>query len=820
MSALNPSVSNIKKVFDHLSYEPVLDSDSALKSWIELHNNGTFGPFINGQYQNKDLPTFQIKNPFNQNLLAKFSNCDKTVINEAIESCVQSAQTWSKTPQTERERIVYNMARNVQKHLNILVSCESISSGRTSREVKDLDVTQVIKTLYYYAGSSSLLAEGYTPVGTVGIFGYFDSSLLSLVNKLAPALVTGNSVLIVPHKLTPLSAVMLMDICTQSGLPNGVVNLITSDNDEIYNLICSDPRINCVCFDGKTSTAQNILTTVSPKTRTLFSLEGKTSMVIYDSADLDSAVETIVDGSLYSNGQHRYSLNKLFIQENIYQKVLKRLETRFSKLNSGNHMDKCNDIGQLINQNDIENFKQALSIQTNEFGAQNKQFTNSITPPTIIENVTLNSQVNLNEINGPYLMVIPFRTVKESVELVNNSRYGSGVCLYSQNISLVMEVSYLVNVGTVWVNSIPLERGVQTRKQSGDYCISGLRCLKMFIKNKWDDFEVEKRDRDEVLRGVKSFGSLSPTSALPLPTNLSEEKTYKNYIGGKQQRPDTQSSRLISLPNGEPYCLVPDSSRKDIRNAVESAHSAFNSWWKRSNFNKSQILYYFGENLRSRSKQFVDKLRLFGQSQEEAEKELNLCLNVINYYAGLCDKNIGKLNDTTEYGYLMEISEPLGVIAIVCGNYENGFSLFNFVQFLVGAISHGNSVIIIPDEKNPVACFDLYEVFDTSDMPGGVVNIVTGNKHHLTKYLTEHQQVASVWYLYDQNKDYQLGKNEQDALQFVKYTSSFSLKKTWFIPSISQLSSNGLNREFLNEISVNSTQCKYVHLPMGIIFAN
>ena len=805
------------------------------KSWITAHNNGIFSPLINGQHHHVDEKKnlFDVKNPFDESVLAQLVDCDKKLVDQAIESCINSANTWSTIEQTQRDRIVYNMARNIQKHLNILVACESVCSGRTSREVKDLDISQVIKTFYYYAGSSSLLnLKDFSPIGTVAIFGHFDSSLLSLVGKLVPALVSGNTCLIIPHKLNALSAYMLLDIAAESGLPSGVINLVTCKTNQIYNLVSSDSRINCLCYDGKTSIGQELVkhSSMNPWSRVLLSVEGKSAMIVYESADLDSAVEISVDGCLYSNGQHRYSLNKIFVQENVYETFLRRLENRFTKLRHGNHMDKCNDIGNLIDKFDMENFRKALNEQEKEFGAKIKQFnvqsnTNYQLAPTIIQNSSLNSDINLNEINGPYVLLIPFRTVKESIQLVNTSRFGSAVCICSQNISLVMEAAYLLNHGTIWVNSFPIERGVQTRKQSGNFSIGGIKSLKNFVRYKWEkncsESQLTAKTLDQIQANFKTFGSLSASSAIPLANNLSEEKTYKLYIGGKQQRPDTQSSRQVKDHKQQTYCLVPDASRKDVRNAVEAANTAFGSWSKRSNFNKAQILYYFGEIFEQKSQFFVQKLKdLTSKSDLECQKEIKMCLNIINYFAGLCDKYVGRLNDTTEYGYLMEINEPIGVVAIVCGQSEQFSPLVSFVQHLVGAIAHGNTVVMVADENMPLPSLDLYEIFDTCDMPAGVVNILTGNKHHLTKYLTEHQMVASIWYLYDQNKSCQLAQYELNALQFIKYSSNFSLKNYWMVSSEVKLNKDDFDFDYLKEIGSKSTQSKYIHLPMGIIFAN
>lgn len=162
----------------------------------------------------------------------------------------------------------------------------------------------------------------------------------------------------------------------------------------------------------------------------------------------------------------------------------------------------------------------------------------------------------------------------------------------------------------------------------------------------------------------------------------------------------------------------------------------------------------------------------------------------------------------------MEVSEPLGCVAIICGNS----SLLSFVFHLMGAIAYGNTAIIVPNEKSPLPALDLYEIFDTSDMPGGVVNILTGGKHHLAKYLCEHQQVNAVWYMYDET--IQSDVNELTAVQFIKQTSSFNLKRTWLIPSNLSLADQTLVAQHSNELSLQATQTKSINIPIGTIFSN
>jgi len=345
-----------------------------------------------------------------------------------------------------------------------------------------------------------------------------------------------------------------------------------------------------------------------------------------------------------------------------------------------------------------------------------------------------------------------------------------------------------------------------------------------FVRPKFEtNLTQDKYDVEEVKKKFKSVGSLSTPALVPAGQTLVCNKTYKLYVGGKQTRPDTQSSRPIYMPDSSSlYCLVADSSRKDVRNAVESACSAFNSWSKRPNHNKSQILYFLAENFITRSSELTDKLELLTKkSKSDCEKEIKLCYDALFYFASLCDKTVGQLNDSTEYGYLMEIKEPLGCIAIICG-FKSSTPLYSFILHLTAAISYGNTVVIVPDETCPCPALDLYEILETSDMPDGVINILSGQRHHLTKYLVEHQQVNAVWYINDDLKSNTLSSDEQLMQQFIRFTSNYNLKHCWLINNEINMNNNNdsVSKHYLQELKNNSVQYKYAHIPMGVIFAN
>jgi len=284
------------------------------------------------------------------------------------------------------------------------------------------------------------------------------------------------------------------------------------------------------------------------------------------------------------------------------------------------------------------------------------------------------------------------------------------------------------------------------------------------------------------------------------------DRTYKLYYGGAQKRPDGCYSRIIRSAEGLVMAQVGEGNRKDVRNAVEAAAKAQPGWAKKSPFNRQQILYYIGENLSLRKSELSSRLaELTGCSVEEAQLEVEQSVSRLFYWAAYADKFGGAVKETQLYGTVISLHEPVGVVGIACPDEA---PLLAFVSLVGAAIARSNSVVVIPSEKYPLLALDLYQVLETSDLPGGVLNILTGSRDHLTKYLVEHQGVDAMWYW---------GSREGSA--FVEHTSAVNVKRTWVNYGEQREwrdAAQGQGEEFL----YHSTQVKNVWLTMGDIFAN
>lgn len=286
--------------------------------------------------------------------------------------------------------------------------------------------------------------------------------------------------------------------------------------------------------------------------------------------------------------------------------------------------------------------------------------------------------------------------------------------------------------------------------------------------------------------------------------NLRIDRTPKMYIGGKQVRPDGFYTRPVLGPKGSLIGQVGDGNRKDIRNAVEAAHAAHLAnpgWAMRNGHNRAQILYFIGENLQARDNEFARRITsMTGQSLASAQDEVDLAIQRLFTYAAWADKYGGSVQETTLRGVTLAIYEPIGVIGIAC---PDRYPLLAFVSLMAPAIARGNTVVMLPSEKHPLSATDFYQVLDTSDVPPGVVNIVTGDRDHLTKTLIQHEDVDAVWYFGTALGSYA-----------VEHESAANMKRTWVGYGIERDWSDpqqGESHPFLHE----AIQVKNIWVPTG-----
>jgi NAD-dependent aldehyde dehydrogenases len=369
-------------------------------------------------------------------------------------------------------------------------------------------------------------------------------------------------------------------------------------------------------------------------------------------------------------------------------------------------------------------------------------------PPTLLSNVHPTSIVAQQEIFGPVLAAMTFRTPAEAVELANNTVYGLAACVWSESINVALDVAAQLKAGVVWVNSTNLfdaACGFGGYRESGFGREGGREGLLEYMQPSWfksapmlpAETQLPSETGDTLEPPVDSGSGNGDSPAI--------DRTVKLYIGGKQMRPDSGYSFEVRSSDGRLLGEAPLGNRKDVRNAVEAAGKAA-AWTRATAHNRAQVLYYCAENLSQRSNEIRDRLAVV-TGKEQAALEVNLSIERIFAYAAWADKFDGAVHNPPFRNIAIAMNEAIGTVGIICPRET---PLLGFLSLVLPALAMGNRVVAVPSESYPLITGDLYQVFDTSDLPGGALNIVTGYVSQLLKPLAEHDDVAAIWCFSDE----------------------------------------------------------------------
>jgi aldehyde dehydrogenase (NAD+) len=815
------NMSTLIEIFKTMDYGPAPESSAAADTWLEEHGR-KFGLFIDNQWVTPaEVQYYPSINPANGELLAETTQAGKKEVDQAVVAARTAFDTWSKTPGVQRARYMYALARNIQKHSRLLAVLESMDNGKPIRESRDIDVPLLARHFYYYAGWAQLMdteLRDYQSVGVVGQIIPWNFPLLMLAWKIAPAIAMGNTVVLKPASYTRLSALLFAEIVAEAGLPAGVVNIITGSS-KAGSMIVTHPDVDKIAFTGSTEVGRILRRQTAGSGKKLsLELGGKSPFVVFEDADLDGAVEGVIDAIWFNQGQVCCAGSRLLVQENVAETFIRKLKNRMSKMRVGDPLDKCIDMGAIVDQSQWDTVDTWVKTGISEGG---DLFQPDIQlpkkglfyKPTLITGLDPAAATVQEEIFGPVLVSLTFRSPVEAIALANNTRYGLAASIWSENINLALDVASKIKAGSVWVNSTNLFDGASGfggYRESGFGREGGKEGLFEYLRPAWmsrprPDFELPSEGEKS------SWGTHTPARpVLPSAGRADRQelphvdRTPKMYIGGKQVRPDGNYTLPVLNKKGKIVGQVGDGNRKDIRNAVEAAHAAHLAkpgWAMRHGYNRAQILYFIAENLDARNAEFVGRIvAMTGQTKKSAQAEVNATVERLFTYAAWADKYGGTVQETTLRGITVAVNEPVGVIGIAC---PDEFPLLGFVSLMAPAIARGNTVVMLPSQKHPLSATDFYQVLDTSDVPGGVVNIVTGNRDHLVKTLVQHEDVDSVWYF-----------GSDEGSYHVEHESAANMKRTWVGYGLARDwmdTEQGAGHEFLHE----ATQVKNIWVPTG-----
>src|SRR5438445_254769 len=719
---------------------------------------GRFGHFIGGEWRAPvEGKYFETADPSTGEKLADVAQGSAADVDAAVRAARAALAGWRKLSCHERAKFLYALARQVQKHSRRLAVLETLDNGKPIRESRDIDIPLVGRHFYHHAGWAQLLDQefpGYLACGVVGQIIPWNFPLLMLAWKIAPALATGNTVVLKPAEYTPLTALAFAELCNEVALPAGVVNIVTGDGATGEALV-KHADVDKIAFTGSTEVGRAIRRATAQSHKKLsLELGGKSPFIVFEDADLDSAVEGLVDGIWFNQGQVCCAGSRLLVQESVADKLTKKLQTRMGTLRVGAPLDKAIDIGEIIARVQLERID-GLVKQGIAEGATCWQ-PEIVLPsrglfykPTLLSNVHPTSIVAQQEIFGPVLASMTFRTPREAVELANNTVYGLAASVWSESVNVALQVAAQVKAGVVWVNSTNLfdaACGFGGYRESGYGREGGREGMLEYLEPAW--FAKAPALKPDKSTGVASGGKPGKENTGKADGSngaLSIDRTVKLYIGGKQARPDSGYSVEVRGSDGKLLGEAPLGNRKDIRNAVEAARKA-EGWGKATAHNRAQVLFYIAENLSQRREEIARRLSAV-VGKKRAEAEVSLSIERIFSYAAWADKYDGAVHNPPFRNVALAMKEPIGTVGVIC---QADTPLLGFLSLVMPAISMGNTVIAIPSEKYPLITGDLYQVFETSDLPDGVVNIVPGRAAELMKTLAEHDDVDAIWCFTDE----------------------------------------------------------------------
>ena len=775
----------VSEIFETMEYGPAPENAAEALAWL-VDQGDRFGHFINGKFTSPG-DGFESRNPATGEVLATLTQATQSDVDDAVAAARQAQGKWQNLGGAGRARYLYALARLLQKHSRLFAVLETLDNGKPIRETRDIDIPLAQRHFYYHAGMAQLMDEelpNRTALGVCGQIVPWNFPLLMLSWKIAPALAMGNTVVLKPAEYTSLTALLFADICQQAGLPKGVVNIVTGDGAVGEMIVNSD--VDKIAFTGSTSVGRRIreATAGSGKALTL-ELGGKSPYIVFDDADIDSAIEGLVDAIWFNQGQVCCAGSRLLVQETIADDFYNRLRARMDKLRLGNPLDKCIDMGAIVDPVQLRTITDLVAA--NDAGETHHASvtvptTGSFYPPTLITGLSTSDTLMQEEIFGPVLVSTTFRTPDEAVELANNTRYGLAATVWTENVNLALDIAPKLAAGVVWINATNLfdaAAGFGGVRESGFGREGGWEGLAAYTRAK---------DKTKALTRIEPIiGSAGPADAI--------DRTAKMYVGGKQARPDSGYSQPVWAKSGALLGHVGVGSRKDVRNAVEAAQGAA-GWAKTTGHLRAQILYYIAENLNARADEFAHRIDAMMGGRHGA-KEVEASIQRLFTYAAWADKFDGQAHGVPIRGVAMAMKEPTGIIGALCADEA---PLLGLVSVMAPAIAMGNRVVLAASEPYPLAATDFYQVLDTSDVPAGVVNILTGPHGDLAPTLAKHLNVDAVWSF-----------SSSDMSSTIEQASAGNLKRTWV--------NNGQTRDWYVADSKTfltaATEVKNIWIPYG-----
>ncbi|MDM7464310.1 MAG: aldehyde dehydrogenase family protein, partial [Tepidimonas taiwanensis] len=565
-----PSVSEIMETME---YGPSVEDSGAVRDWLA---KGKFGHFIGGA-MTRPGRGFAVNDPASGEVLAHVTQGNDKDVAAAVKAARKAQPGWAALAGHDRARFLYAIARTLQKRERFFAVLETLNNGKPIRESRDADIPLAVRHFYHHAGWAELAGTAFPdhrPLGVIGQIIPWNFPLLMLAWKVAPALAAGNTVVLKPAEYTPLTALAFAEICAHVGLPEGVVNIVTGDGDTGAALVTAG--VDKISFTGSTEVGRQIAAATAGTGKSLtLELGGKSPFVVMEDADLDAAVEGVVDSIWFNAGQVCCAGSRILVAEAVAARFEILLRARMGRLRVGNPLDKSTDIGAIVHPVQRDRIARITGAAVRA-GAEliGGAVDGCFVAPGYLRAIAPANPGMVEEIFGPIATLSTFRTPDEAVELANNTRYGLAASVWSESATVATDLAARIKAGVVWIN-----------------CANNFDAAAPFGGMRESGFGREGGRAgmlDYLTRGEKPAKDAKPVALSPVPDDTPApggiDRTAKLYIGGAQKRPDGGASFAVR------GALMPLGGKEDIRNAGVAARKA-GGWSAVGGHARARVLY-------------------------------------------------------------------------------------------------------------------------------------------------------------------------------------------------------------------------------------
>ncbi|XP_078125582.1 aldehyde dehydrogenase family 16 member A1 [Sander vitreus] len=750
------TINTVQNIFQSMEYGPAATPSTATaQAWLDNHSR-SLGLFIDGKFvRPADRQSRSLADSKGGHVCSTVCAVEADV-SQAASSAVSGHKAWSGLSCYQRAKVLLRLVGVLGQHGQCVSELCELCEASCSPSA-------LVRLLQYYSSWAQLrdtLIPNWTPLGVVAVAVSEDCSLYSLMLKVLPALAMGNSVVVVPGRSSAPPALLLAQLFVGAGLPAGALNVLAGSDMSLGAKVAQNPSISYVTYSGnkqdgvtlcKATAGMGVPVTVSPN------IGASCPFIIFESADIDSAVDAVIEAAFKKKREVHWVL---CVQESVLDSVVARLRLRMAGMkcvalhSEGDRV--LVDTAVQVAQQQGATFVQSCAAPPS--GAQY--------PPTVLCGAAPSSPFVVSPSPGPLLPLMTFRSNTEAVTLGNHSPHGQAASIWTEDLTLALDTAKSLSVGSVWVNSHSVSDPclpVSGHKDSGTCTDGGHEGLYQFLRPSSSSSPLPRSS--PVSMDYSKFGTAASPAIIPDDSDpASAPKPYLQFVGGKPCKSVSGCSVAVQSPGGSSvlaYC--PDGGRKDVRNAVEAAVKVQPGWMKKSPSARAQSLYSLTKGLEAKRRDMAASVSVqTGLSMDEADTEVELSIARLSDWAAYCDKNQGGTPPLPQSGSALSLPEALGVVGLVLPD-EN--PLLSMVTLLGAAIANGNAVVMVPSQKYPLPALAFIQVLQASDLPAGLVNVITGSRDELTAALANHSVIKAIWYW-----------GSAEGCQYLQYTCTSPLK--------------------------------------------